>query len=193
MVILLATDTMNIDKISEERLFQNNSKEEISRWGKGLQYFHYMRARGGHNCEGDSFCVYFLYNDREDLIDKLSKIGISLITLEEGFISYDPTKSYSFDDLDKLKVTIGPFSDLEQPQHVSIFGKKVHVWVLDNCFEVSVSGSKDNALYRVSESDFEACLELEKQFDALGWKNILDENIKTQSHCISERIYPELF
>lgn len=78
---------MNLDKISEERLFQNNTKDEIKNWCQNLQYFHYMRARGGHNCEGDSFSVYFKYNDKDDLITKLNLIGIELKPLEEGYIS----------------------------------------------------------------------------------------------------------
>lgn len=180
-------------KIEEDRLFQNNTKEEIVRWAKSLNYFHYMRARGGHNCEGDSFCAYFLYNDREDLIDKLSKIGIMLAPLEEGFISFDPTKSYSFDELDKLKVTIVKYPDLEQPQHIKLWGKKAHVWVMDNCFEISVSGSKDGKLYKVSEDDFAICSEFESEFEKLGWASILDKEIESQPHCISAKIYPELF
>lgn len=44
---------MNPDKILDERFFVNNTKEEIMHWCKELHYFHYMRARGGHNCEGD--------------------------------------------------------------------------------------------------------------------------------------------
>lgn len=38
---------MNPDKIPDERLFANNTKEEIMHWCKELHYFHYMRARGG--------------------------------------------------------------------------------------------------------------------------------------------------
>lgn len=180
-------------RLTEDRLFQNNTKEEVSRWAKALKFFHYMRARGGHNCEGDSFCAYFLYNDEADLKDKLSKIGVELAPLEEGFISFDPTKSYSFDDLDKLKVTIAKYPNLEQPQHIKISGHKVHVWVMDNVFEISVSGTKDGKLYKVSEEDFEVCLLLENEFSKLGWESILDKEIELQEHCISEKIYPELF
>lgn len=184
---------MNIDKISEERLFQNNTKEEITRWCRQLQFFHYMRSRGGHNCEGDSFCVYFQYDNREDLIAKLSQIGVTLNTLPEGAIAFDPLESYSIDDLDKLRIVIPHFCDLEQPQYVEIYGYKAHVWVMNNRFEISVSGNKDGQTYKVSEKDFEVCLALEKEFDKLGWGSILDEEIKNQTHCISKEKYPELF
>lgn len=184
---------MDLDKISEERLFLNNTKEEIKRWCKKLRYFHYMRSRGGHNCEGDSFCVYFKYTDRGDLIDKLQQIGVTLNKLEEGFIAFDPFESYSIDDLDKLKITIAHFSDLEQPQYVDIFGNKAHVWVIAGRFEISISGNKDGQTYKVSEEDFEICQHLEEQFDKLNWSAILDEDIKQQIHCISREKYPELF
>lgn len=184
---------MNIDKISEERLFKNNTKEEIIRWCRQLQFFHYMRSRGGHNCEGDSFCVYFQYDNREDLIAKLSQIGVTLNALPEGAIAFDPLESYSIDDLDKLRIVIPHFCDFEQPQYVEIYGYKAHVWVMNNGFEISVSGNKDEQTYKVSEKDFEVCLALEKEFDKLGWGSILDEEIKNQIHCISKEKYPELF
>lgn len=184
---------MDLGKISEDRLFQNNSKEEVIRWSKNLHYFHYMRDRGGHNCEGDSFCVYFRYEGHDDLTKKLAQIGVSLNKLEEGFIAYDPFESYTFDDLEKLKNTIPGSKELEQPQYVEIAGHKVHIWVMANRFEISVSGSKDGKMYQVSEEDFNICLDLEKLFDKLDWQNILEEDIKSQPHCVSEERYPELF
>lgn len=184
---------MNFDKISDERLFQNNSKEEIKRWCQSLQFFHYMRARGGHNCEGDSFCVYFKYENRDDLISKLAQIGVELSPMDEGFISFDPFESYSIDDLDKLKITILEFNDLEQPQYVEIFGQRVHIWVMSNRFEISVSGSKDEQTYKVSNDDFDVCMKLEEEFDKLGWESIIDKEIEDQVHCISNKKYPELF
>lgn len=184
---------MNLDKISDERLFLNNSKEEIKHWCQNLYYFHYMRARGGHNCEGDSFCVYFKYNGREDLIAKLKQLGVVINVLDGNSIAFDPFESYSIDDLDKLKMAIPGCNDLEQPQYVKILGFKVHVWVMSDRFEISVSGTKDDKTYKVSESDFDVCLKLEKYFDELGWKNSLDEDIKSQIHCISKDKYPELF
>lgn len=184
---------MRIDKFSDDRLFQNNTREEISRWCKALQYFHYMRARGGHNCEGDSFCVYFKYDGREDLIGKLNDLGVNLNTLDEDSLAFDPFESYSFEDLDKLKMVIPAFNDLEQPQFVEVFGHKVHIWVMDRKFEISVSGTKDGKAYRVSDDDFDVCSELEKQFDKLEWKSILDNEIVLQIHCISKDNYPELY
>ncbi len=182
-----------MDKISEDRLFQNNSKEEVTRWCRQLEYFHYMRARGGHNCEGDSFSVYFKYTDRDDLIKKLGQLSVNLRKLEEGLIAFDPLESYSIDDLEKIRITIPQFKDLEQPQYTEIWGYKVHIWVMTDRFEISVSGAKDNKTYKVSEQDFEICLALEKKFNDLNWHLILDKEIEEQPHCISKKKYPELF
>lgn len=184
---------MNTDRIPEDRLFQNNTKEEIVRWSNGLQYFHYMRDRGGHRCEGDSFCVYFKFGGREDLIAKLSRIGVVLNQLGEGDIVFDPFESYSIDDLDKLKITIPWYKDLEQPQYVGISEHKAHIWVMDDSFEISVSGTKAGNAYKVSEEDYEVCLMLEKEFDKLGWKPMVDESIKSHAHCVSRDKYPELY
>lgn len=184
---------MNLDKISEERLFADNSKEEIMKWCNSLHYFHYMRDRGGHNCEGNSFCAYFKFKDREDLINKLSLIGIKLKPLEAGDIPFDPTKSYSFEELDRLKVTTVQFKDLEQPQYTSIFGNKVHVCILENKIEIAVSGTKDGKTYLVSDEDYKVCLQLEAEFNKLAWSTIIDEDIKQQIHCISKETYPELY
>ena len=184
---------MSLDRIPEDRLFQNNTKEEIIGWVKQLKYFHYMRSRGGHNCEGDSFCVYFKYSDKSDLTAKLNKLGITLDKLQEGDIAFDPLESYSFEDLDKLKIVIAHFGDLVQPQNTHIDNYNVHVWVLPNSFEISVSGTKENNAYKVSEEDFQICLYLESLFDKLGWSGLQNEDIKKYPHCISEEIYPELF
>lgn len=184
---------MNLDKISEERLFQNNTKKELMQWCSSLRYFHYMRSRGGHNCEGDSFCVYFRYTGIDDLIAKLNLLGINLNKVEEGFIAFDPFESYSFEDLDKLKMTITRYPEYEQPQYVEIFGHKVHIWMMNSRFEISVSGTKDGRTYKVSDADFDVCIALEKEFDKLGWYDLLDEEIKQQVHCVSKEKYPELY
>lgn len=184
---------MNLDKIAEERLFQNNSKEDIIRWSRDLKYFYYMRSRGGHNCEGDAFCTYLKYTDFDDLSTKLAQIGVVLNHLDEESIVFDPTKSYSLYDLDQLKITISQFKDIEQPQHTDIFGYKVHIWVLANCFEISISGTKKGVAYKVSDEDFNICLSLENEFDKLGWESIIDDSIKAEPHCISDERYPELF
>lgn len=184
---------MSFNKIPEEKLFSNHSKEEISNWCKNLNYFHYMRARAGHNCEGDSFAVNFKYDGKEDLIDKMSQIGIILKPLEKDLIPFDPFASYDIDDLDKIRYTIPGIDDIEQPQETSIFGYKVYIWVQPKSFEISISGTETDNVYEVSDSDFKVCSMLEKEFDKLSWSNFLDEKITSHPHCISKENYPELY
>ncbi len=184
---------MDLDKISDDRLFQNNTKEEIVGWINSLDYFNYMRARSGHNCEGDSFSAYFKYDDLEDLKEKLQNLGVTLNQIPDGFIAYDPFESYSFDDLDKLRIPIPGHADLEQPHYVNIMDYKAHIWILVDSFEITISGKKDGNAYKVSEEDFKICMELEKEFDRLKWKPFLNDDIKNYAHCISKNKYPELF
>lgn len=188
---------MNTDKISgrlsDERLFENNTREELKRWCKRLNYFHYMRARGGHNCEGDAFCAYFRYDDKDDLINKLAFLDVKVNPIEQGMIAFDPLDTYSFDDLDKIRITIPEHNDLEQPQNVNICGHKAHVWVQNGRFEISISGTGGRGGYQVSDADFEVCCILEERFDQLGWKTLVDKEIKSYAHCVSEERYPELY
>lgn len=184
---------MDLDKIPEERLFQNNTKEDLQHWCKSLRYFHYIRAKSGHNCEGDSFCVHFRYGDENDLMEKLGRLGVTLHKIEEGSIAFDPFESYAFEDLDKLKMVIYRFDNIEQPQYVVVEGYKVHIWVHNYRFEISVSGTKDGQIYKVSSDDFGVCLQLEKLFDELGWEDIKDDDITGQYNCISKEKYPELY
>lgn len=184
---------MYLDKISDDRLFQNHPKEVLSKWCKSLHYFHYMRARAGHSCEGDSFAAHFKYNGREDLIEKLGQIGVSLNKLGKDDLVFDPFGTYSIDNLDKIKYAITGFEDLEQPKDVLAFGHKVHIWVQKDRFELSVSGNESNNAYEVAEEDYQICLALEKEFDKLGWQQFKDLEIKTLTHCISEERYPELY
>ncbi len=180
-------------RISEERLFQNHTKEQVMHWSQNLSYFHFMRARGAHYCESDSFCAHFSYVDLDDLKHKLGQLGVPLKPLDKDAIAFDPFGSYSIDDLDKIKYTIQGHNELEQPQEVILFDQKAHIWVQPNCFEVSISGSKDDAGYKVSDKDFEVCQVLEKEFDRLSWQNFLDDDITNHAHCISRKLYPELF
>ncbi len=184
---------MSLDKIEDERLFQNHSKEVISNWCKNLKYFHYMRARAGHSCEGDSFAAHFLYNGREDLINKLAQIGVTLNELGPRDLVFDPFESYSIRDLDKIKYTIPGCDDLEQPKDAQIFGHKVYIWVQSNRFEISISGNENDNAYTVSDEDFEVCKDLEQEFEALKWNIYIDKEIKDHPHCISQEKYPELY
>ncbi|NLZ73524.1 MAG: hypothetical protein GX905_06870 [Bacteroidales bacterium] len=184
---------VQLDKLGEGQLYENHNRSTLRRWCESLNFFHYMRARRGHNCEGDTFAAHFTHDDREDLIDKLNQLGIELKKVSTEDLVFDPFKSYSFDDLDRIKYTIPGFDDLIQPNQEVIFGYSVHMCVQQNHFEIIVVGTKTGSAYEVTEEDFNSCLAIEKEFKRLNWQRFLDAEIKKQPHCISEYLYPELY
>lgn len=68
---------MQIDRLSESRLFQRHPEQTIRRWLGQLQYFYFVRAWGGHANDADAFEVGFIYSDRQDLINKLEHLGVA--------------------------------------------------------------------------------------------------------------------
>ena len=74
-----------------------------------------------------------------------------------------------------------------------IFGFKTFIWVYDGAIQISVSSTKDDNPYEISEVDFDICLQLEKNFTELGWQNLIDRKIEQSILCISKSKYPELF
>lgn len=184
---------MTLERISEDILFQTNTKEELLRWCPQLQYFHYLRARGGHNCEGDSFYVSFLYDDLDDLVNKLKGLGVTLQKIPEGSIPFDPMARYSLFDLDRIRNVVPGTKEWEQPGFVTIEGNEAHIWVMNNHFTISISGTKKENKYVVDEDDFLAAKAIESKFNTLDWLPFIDKNIIKETHCVSRERYPELF
>ncbi|MCK9179925.1 MAG: hypothetical protein PHQ88_05865 [Bacteroides sp.] len=184
---------IQLDKLPEARLYENHNQTTLKKWCQGLRYFHYMRARRGHNCEGDSFAAHFNYQGRADLLEKLGQLKITLQEVGEDDLVFDPLKSYSIDDLDRIKYTIPGLPDLIQPNKESLFGYEVHLCIQQHTFELIVAGTQSQSAYEVSDSDYEVCLSIEKELDKLGWSSFLDQEIKKQPHCISATLYPELY
>lgn len=184
---------MSLERLTDEYLFQTNTIDELKRWCPALHFFHYLRARGGHNCEGDSFYVSFLYRDFEDLSKKLSEIGVTLNKIPEGSIPFNPMERYSLYDLDRLKNVIPTAKEWEQPEFATINGHKIALWVMPNNFTLSIAGNDQENMYQISEEDFTVAQAVEKIFSQLGWPAYLDNNIKQEVNCISRERYPEIF
>ena len=184
---------IQLNKLNDRQLYENHDQSTLKRWCKSLKFFHYMRARRGHNCEGDTFAVHFTYDGKEDLLKKLSQIGVEIQRITAEDLVFDPLESYALDDLDRIKYTIPGFDDLIQPHLEDVLGQAVHVWVQQHTFELIVAGDVTRSVYEVGEDDFQICLQLENDFERMGWNVFLDEEIKKQPHCISEVLYPELY
>ncbi len=184
---------MEIDKLTDNRLFERHSKPTVKEWLRQLDYFYFIRAWGGHANDGDAFKVEFVYSDRLDLINKLGQIGITLNIIPDDFPRPIIGQSYPSAEFEKFKTEIKNQKNLEQPSHSIIFGHKAFIWVSANTFRIEIAGTKDNNLYEVTEEDFQVCIGLEKQFQKLGWHQLVDKTIEQNICCISKTKYPELF
>jgi len=184
---------MQLDKLPDNWLFVRHSKQTIKEWLRQLRYFYFKRAWGGHANDGDQFQVAFIYSDRQDLINKIGLLGLTLNIIPNDFPRPIIGQSYPAEEFDKFKSEIKRFPDLEQPGHSVIFGHKVCVSISDNSINISVAGTTDNNRYEVSQDDFEVCLDLEKHFNSLGWQNIIDKSLEKDVCCISRTKYPELY
>lgn len=184
---------MQIEKLSDNYLFEKHSEQTIIKWLRQLQYFCFKRAWGGHANDGDQFQVAFLYSDRQDLLNKITQLGLNLNIIPYDFPRPIIGKSYSVEELNKFKSEINNFTDLEQPGRSIILGHKVFIWINDNSILITISGTQDGNYYEVTEEDFEVCLELEKHFDSLGWQKIIDKSLETNICYICQTRYPELY
>lgn len=184
---------MQIEKLSDNWLFERHSKHTIREWLGHLRYFYLKRAWGGHANDGDEFQVAFSFTDRQDLINKIGQLGLTLSLIPDDFPRPIIGQSYPADEFNKFKNEIRQFTDLEQPGHTIIFGYKVFIWVHDNTIRISISGTRDDNRYEVSEEDFKVCIDLEKQFDNLDWQKYLDKSLEESVCCISQTKYPELY
>lgn len=184
---------MQIDRLSDNWLFQQHSKQTIREWLRQLRYFYFKRAWGGHANDGDEFQVAFSVVDRQDLIDKIGQLGLTLNTISDDFPKPVIGQSYPASEFEKFKSEIKLHPDLEQPRYSTVFGHKTYIWVYDNSFQLTISGTKDDNRYEVSNDDFKFCLELEQHFDQLDWKKIIDNSLEKNVCCISQTKYPELY
>lgn len=184
---------MQIEKLSDNWLFELHSKQTIREWLSQLRYFYFKRAWGGHANDGDEFQVAFSFTDRQDLINKVGQLGLTLNTIPDDFPRPVKGQSYTADEYTKFKIEIRQFTDLEQPGHKIIFGQKVFIWVHDNSIRISISGTRDDNRYEVTEDDFKVCVDLENQFDNLDWQKYLDKSLEKSVCCISQTKYPELY
>lgn len=184
---------MQIEKLPDNWLFDRHSKQTIRKWLRQLRYFYFKRAWGGHANDGDEFQVAFSYTDRQDLINKIDQLGLTLYTIPNDDPRPEITQTFNIDELNTFKNNIKNFSDLEQPGYSIIFGHKVFIWIGGNSIHITISGTRDDNHYEVTEDDFKVCMELEKEFDNLNWEKIIDKSLEESVCCISQAKYPELF
>lgn len=184
---------MQIERLPDNYLFERHPKETVRSWLLHFRYFYFKRAWGGHANDGDEFQVAFSFTDREDLINKTGKLGLSLNKIPDDFPRLVIGRSYTGEEFSQSKSEIKAFPDLEQPGYSIIFGHSAFIWVYDKSIRITVAGTRDNNRYEVSEADFDVCIALERHFDALGWRMITDRSLEKSVCCISRIKYPELY
>jgi len=64
---------MQIEKLSDNWLFERHSKQTIREWLGQLRYYYFKRAWGGHANDGDEFQAAFAFTDRQDLQYKIGQ------------------------------------------------------------------------------------------------------------------------
>ncbi|MEO5910163.1 MAG: hypothetical protein ABIP95_04700 [Pelobium sp.] len=177
---------MQTEKLSDNWLFQLHSKSTIREWLRQLRYFYFKRAWGGHANDGDEFQVAFTFTERQDLLNKVGQLGLNLNTIPEDFPRLVTGQSYSSEEYNNFKNEIKQFKDLEQPGDSIIFGHKAFIWVHHNSIHITISGTRDDDRYEVTEDDLKVCIQLEKQFDNLGWQKNIDKSLEKNVCCISQ-------
>ena len=184
---------METEKFSDKWLFQNHSKNEIMSWIQNLKYFNFFRAWGGHNNDGDRFEVTFNFNSKQDLLEKLNRLGVII-----NFVPADTPQpvvgvSYPSSEYWKFKSLVRQFPDIEQPGGTIINDIPCSIYIGENYFQISVAGTKDGDYYSVTNSDFEVAKQLESFFETLSPKLERDFEIEKNAACISQTKYPELY
>jgi len=182
-----------IEKFRDEWLFQDHSVHEIKNWVKQLNYFYFVRAWGGMNNDGDRFETKFSYDSKNDLLDLAGSLGVTLNILPVDTPKPIPGVSYPAADFWKFKMTIRRFPDLEQPGTTEINLLPCHIYIDDNSFQISVSGTQDRNAYAVTNKDLETCKKIELFFDTLNLMSQKDLTIEDNAGCVSPKKYPELF
>ena len=184
---------MQIEKFQDKWLFQRHSKDEVKKWVKQLRYFYFERAWAGHNNDNYRFVASFRYNFKEDLLDKLHRLGIEVNVLPPDTPRPIVGVSYPAEEFWKFKISVRRFPDLEQPGITTINSLPCHIYIDDTSFQISVSGTKDGNVYEVTAEDLKVCKHLEAFFDTLDLERERDFEIEKDAACISRNKYPELF
>ncbi len=184
---------MDIQRLSDEWLFERHSENQIRKWVNNLRYSYFKRAWGGHANDGDEFKLILSYKDKNDLFDILKRLDIKLKSIPLGHPKPISGKSYTQDEFSVFKSEINDFPDYEQPKQVNINGIKCYCWIDRGNISFTLSGGQDGDFYEVTETDFENCKKLEQLITKLGLTDKVSRVLEDSVTCISKKKYSELF
>lgn len=169
--------TTKTDQIPFEQLIHIAPREHLKKWLKELKYFNVVTTPGGLLYDGSRFETWISYVDVKDLVYKLKKLGVEIDT--NGI----PLDSKEIESFTMIRKRLQPRQYLD--------GCLVFVSIT-GVIEFSVSGTKDENFYEVSEEDFKVCRKVEALFDQLNWQRFKSNEIKESKYCISSSRYAYL-
>ncbi len=184
---------MQVDKLSKQWLFKKHSKETVKRWMHHLKYFYFIRAWGGHANDGDFFMATIHFGNTSDLLQKLAKLDIILPTFFLATSPAIPGPAYAKKQVSLMSQAVELLTEKKKIGRTNLWGKDVLIDIQHHILAISVSGTKDQNYFEVSEEDYEVCLFFEEQFDRFAWESHIDRSIEKNVCCISEKRYPELY
>lgn len=153
----------------EDWLYENHGRDQIAGWVANLNYFSFERGAGGLVSHGEAFRADIRYVDRADLIAKLRGLGVELAPMRPDAPRPEPEVAYTAAEWARFPRAMRQFPDLEEPQSQTVEGHRVHLFVHDHHFEITVSGS-DPERWAVTKDDAHACSEIDRRLDDLGWR-----------------------
>lgn len=138
-------------KLSDDFICRDHSKEQISYWVKNLKYFYLRMAYYGHDSSGDQFIANIDFMDTNDLISKLTALGVE---------AKEPTS----DDHDWYESKRGG-TRIKHPYYTTIFGVECYIYIRET-IKISLSGGNGHH-YQVSDVDFNKCKLIEEGLDTI--------------------------
>lgn len=168
--------------VQEERweryMYEWHTPEELAGWAKQLRVFRYCRAYGGHANDGDALKAAILINNRHDLEEVCSHMGMELKVLP-ALHDGDPPYSRS----------IQAYPEYEQPGWIEISEVPLHVWVYPDRLELHLADPINRHV--VTQEVLNAAVIVEQILEPL-YERIIDPP-QDNRRCVCPKYYPALF
>lgn len=180
-------------KLDISTIFDKYDKDVILPKLRELKYFCLLRGRlSSHVEDGDSLVAHFAYNDRQDLLNKLTLIYVIPRILKDNDARFD--KPMPADIANKLPTPIKQFPDIAQPYLQSINNIDTFINVSEKYFSISVLDKSKTNWHFINEKDISLAKDLELIIESSGLNNSLTTEEQTQyGRYINRYHYPELF
>jgi len=170
-------------RVSDAVLFRSQQREFWQEWLPRLRYFELQVVPPRYD-GGDQLVARFRFQDEADAAARLGAIGLRTQRIDRG-LRFEPDSLAAAPSFRGLMLHgVQTFVTLTDRR----------AWVPSYAFvsfSLAVAGA-DGDLYRVTRTDVENALALERHFDDLGWGALRDPDEPPLPFVTRER-YPELF